>query len=178
MIVIGASEVASMIPPPRAAAPANLWSAGWTRVHGAVVSSSGRRTGASSPHFVPWRADQSSSTMLHKLHLRLTKVSALAILKSTRRKDEMSAGGTFRQIWEHSKCWRSWFWFRSSLRALAAAMLYGRGARGSDRRAIVFMRLTPPPRWRPIGPRGRRDRKARVAQRNAGRCRNNHVRLG
>ncbi|WP_126259847.1 hypothetical protein [Bradyrhizobium sp. LVM 105] len=75
-----------------------------------------KRTGASAQH-LPSRADQSSSTTLHKLHLRLTKVSALPILKSVQRKDEMSAGGTFQQTWDipNVGCFGFGFDFRSGL---------------------------------------------------------------
>jgi hypothetical protein len=101
MIVIGANEAAPTIAPPRRSTFETPDERGFMVSACRVLL---KRTGASPPHLVPSRADQSSSTTLHKLHVRLTKVSALPILKSTHRKDEMSAGersgkrGTFQML--------------------------------------------------------------------------------
>lgn len=51
-------------------------------------------------HLLPdTRDDQSSSRPLHKVHLRLTKLSAMPILKSSQRDDEMLWGERFGQPW-------------------------------------------------------------------------------
>lgn len=51
--------------------------------------------------------DQNPSTTLHKLHVRLTKVSAPMILKSSRHHVEMDREERS-ENWEHSKCLQFW----------------------------------------------------------------------
>jgi hypothetical protein len=176
MIVIGANEVAPTVAPPRRSTFETPDERGFMVSACRVLL---KRTGASPPRLVPSRADQSSSTTLHKLHVRLTKVSALPILKSTHRKDEMSAGGTFRQTWDIPDVgcfaldfdFRSRLWLRlwckgvalveaigtiSSLRALYSGLDGGRSNPGAG--IIVDY--------------------AHAPTRQSGRSRNNHVRLG
>jgi hypothetical protein len=75
---------------------------------------------------------------LHKLHHRLTKLSAAPILMSSQRQYEMQ--------WEErvGKMGRSMLaivvWVRCSPAVLLAAMVRGRGAHASDRQDIVSMR--------------------------------------
>lgn len=113
-------------------------------------------------HLLPdTRDDQSSSRPLHKVHLHLTKPSAMPILKSSQRDDEIRWGGTFRTTLEYSRCYLFWFCHRFLQSAFAAATVCERGARTSDRFGTVSTRRTHRLPWEPTKVSIRRDQPIR-----------------
>jgi hypothetical protein len=84
---------------------------------------------------------------LHKLHLRLAKLSAAPILMSSQRQAEILREERSRKTWEYSKWQRSWFWLRFLQQVFAVVTVCGPGAPASDQRGIACMRPILRPRW-------------------------------